>query len=157
MWGESPEKRKESDGMTLLSIFGSTKVLKRNPWMKIERGLVAPGKEYILADPVAWTGNKAARPAGVKAINDIFAYVGHQLADITSKARVHVMARVMSNVDTYATKSAIDDAITAAKTSVGAVISLAPKKTRAERAAAKTEAHTRIPTYEALAKALGAK
>lgn len=144
--------------MTTITVFGATKILKRNPWLKINRYLVEPGKEFILAEPHAWTGkgNLDKAPKGVQAVAKIFKYVADQLDDITAKARVEIIRKVMEKVDTETptSKEELDRMIEKAKSDVAATIGLEPKMKRAERAALKKERSERIPTYEKLVKAL---
>ena len=71
---------------------------KRNPWLKIDPDLAK--SQYIQSFLVPWTNNPAARPATVKAINELFRLVRNIIREVCGfnpppKYAVRIIARVM--------------------------------------------------------------
>lgn len=134
-------------------IGGVLAVWKRNPWMKIDSSLAK--KDYLWSHVPSWTGNKALRPAGVVAINDIFKYVAKKVAALgwTVADNVRMIGAVMDEVDTYKSKAAVDEAISAAERTYGRTRVKVPATKRLEIIKAR---HERVPAYERLAAALTA-
>jgi len=134
-------------------IGGVLAVFKRNPWLKIDSSLAK--KEAFWSHVPAWTGNKALRPPGVAAINDIFKYVAKKVAALgwTVADNVRMIGAVMDEVETYTTKAAVDAAIASAEKLYGRTRVKVPAEARLERIKA---AHARVPTYERLAATLRA-
>lgn len=135
--------------MPFRTIIGSdVAVWKRNPWAG-DKGInkFMAKSQFIWSHVPAWTGTPARRPAGVKAINDIFAYVRKKLPYRVDDA-VMMLGKVMDNVDAYTTKDALDSAIT---NQIRLRSPRPPGISREERIKEKAEAHARVPQYERLA------
>jgi len=80
-------------------------VIKKNPWLTIDPKRAKA--TCILARTPPWSRGRAglaARPRGIKAMNDIFAYVAGQLDDIHPKYRIDIMELVMQEVGEAARK-----------------------------------------------------
>jgi len=134
-------------------IGGVLAVFKKNPWLKIDSSLAK--KEAFWSHVPNWTGNKALRPPGVVAINEIFKYVAKKVAALgyTVADNVRMVGYVMDEVDTYTTKAAVDAAIAAAERTYGRTKVKVPAVKRLELRKA---AAGRVPAYERLAAALAA-
>jgi len=138
--------------MVFRTVFGNKiAILKRNPWMKINPERAK--KSEMWASGPAWTGNPAARPPGVKAINDIFAYIARKLKGYTVRDRVEMVGRVMKDVHACRTAAEVDSLCNLAIKEFAPTPAAIPME---KRAALKAESRARVPALEALAKALGA-
>lgn len=134
------------------TIDGVTYVLKMNPWVTMAAPGIRVHKNEIWAKVPSWFRNKAARPAGVKAINDIFTYVRSKVKGYRVQDAVRVMGEVMSHIKTITTKSALDAQIT---TAIRLIAPQPARVTMERRAELRAAARARVPAYEALARELG--
>jgi hypothetical protein len=127
---------------------------KRNPWMKIDPDrCLAKGTQYIEYFKLPpWTGKGSPRPAGIKAVNDIFTYVRKEFAGYTVKDAVEAVGTVMANLPTFKTAADVRAMVSSVKSKMVLRPAVVTKAQRLEEARARA---TRIPAFQAIAKELG--
>jgi len=130
-------------------IGGRLAVWKKNPWMTIDtpKGYIAK-KDYFWSGLPSWAEHPERRPAGVKAINDIFTYVRKQFNGIAVGYAVIAIGEVMKFVDTYRSRGDVDAKIAEVKR---LMVLPAAKMPLAKLIEKRKAASARVPAYERLA------
>ena len=141
--------------MTVHVTIGGVKLgmMKRNPWRLIDPAMAK--KDYTMYFRLPpWADNPAARPAGVKAINDIFAYVRRAYKDAHVASACKALGAVMSLDEGFGsvrTKADLDARISQYRGL------LKPRKHPVEEIRAIAEGRrTRVPTFQSIAVAMRA-